>query len=157
MVLIHSKESGESKSKKSVKMVYYAEQWAGEEVACLYAVCWSNWLGQTANLLIPTREWCARLSINWCLHMDLTQREGGLPDCCGTGTCLGKGADYIVVLLQLICYINKPAHFLGPNLLFTFVWWLKKHFEYPHFGPFAPAWVQLPCEVQFWLAVCELK
>lgn len=78
MVLIHSKEFGESKSKKSAQMVYYAEQWAGKEVGCLYAVgwvCWSNWLGQTANLLIPAREWCARLSVNWCLHMDLTQRE----------------------------------------------------------------------------------
>lgn len=76
-------------------------------------------------------------------HGPHTEREGGLPDCCGPGTCLRKGADYIVVLLQLICYINKPAHFHCPNLLFTFAWCLKKHFEYPHFDPFAPAWVQL--------------
>lgn len=52
-----------------------------------------NWLGQTANLLIPAVEWCACLSLNWCLHMDLTQSRRVVPGgCCrATGARLWRG------------------------------------------------------------------
>lgn len=48
----------------------------------------------------------------------------------------GGEAHYTVVLLQLICYVNKPANFSGPIYLFAFVCWLKWTFRM-HLGFFS--------------------
>lgn len=89
------------------------------ECVCRPWVCGFNWLRQTANLLIAEWEWCACLSWNWCLHMDLTRSRA-------PPVCLAAQAARLVtsnrlhcVLLQLICCVNNPANFFWINSLYS--------------------------------------